>query len=117
MNKKNCNGYESMFIFLSEEDFKKHLKECESCRLEHEKMNKVSELIQEAKPYLLTQQRQQQKKTNILKTACTVFALFIAGSFLPVLMHSEVGERLAMSSPSIEEMGLPVDEYGLLMVD
>ena len=52
MTEKKCNGYESMFLFLSEEDFNKHLEVCESCRLENEKMNKVSDLIQEAKPFI-----------------------------------------------------------------
>ncbi len=41
------------FIYFLEvkKNCKNTLKECEDCRLEHEKMLKVSELIQEAKPY------------------------------------------------------------------
>ncbi len=114
MNKKNCNGYESMFTFLREEDFLSHLEECESCRLEHEKMNRVSELVTEAKPYLL---KQEQRRKNHLKTACAVFALLVAGSFVQFFVNNNTNDKLAMNSLSIEEMGLPVDEYGFLMVD
>ena len=48
---EKCSKYEAYFTFASEEDFQKHLEECEDCRKEHEKMQKISSLVQEVKPY------------------------------------------------------------------
>ena len=45
-NTKQCNGYEAMYTFLNDEDFERHLKECPQCAKEHEKMQKVSNIIQ-----------------------------------------------------------------------
>jgi hypothetical protein len=113
MNEK-CNGYESMYLFLNDEDFKKHLENCEECAKEHEKIQNVSELIQEAKPYILACKR----KNNVLKTACAIFIIMAAGLVAPLCMNLDnVSNIIAMNSISIEEMGLPVDEYGFLMLD
>ena len=68
-NKKTCNGYEAMYTFLSDEDFSEHLKVCEECAKEHAKMQRVSDLIQEAKPYI----KEKQKRRTILKSAAAVF--------------------------------------------
>ena len=43
---KKCSKYEGLFIFSDEETLKKHIEECPECRAEHEKMQKVSELIE-----------------------------------------------------------------------
>lgn len=107
---KICNGYESNYLFLNDADFKKHLEECEMCAKEHEKMQKVSQLIQEAKPYIKTQ-----KKNRILKTACALFLFVFASLSLP--LYTVTNDIIAMNSPTIEEMGLPVDEYGLLLIE
>ena len=40
--KEKCTKYEALFTFSDEKDFFKHLDECEDCRAEHEKMNKIS---------------------------------------------------------------------------
>ena len=48
-----CSKYESLFIFSDEEKLTEHLNECEDCKIEQKKMEKVSELIQEVKPYYL----------------------------------------------------------------
>lgn len=115
MNKNTCNGYESAFTFMSEEDFKKHLEECEECRLEHEKMQRVSELIQEAKPYLL---KESKRKKTFLKAACAAFVVFVMGGcYSMFMMTGFYDEIVAQNTPSIEEMGLPVDEYGFLLVN
>ena len=42
-----CTKYEGLFVFSDEETLKSHLNECEECRLEQEKMDKVSDLINE----------------------------------------------------------------------
>ena len=114
MKTKKCNGYESMFTFLSEEAFNEHLKECEECRLEHEKMQRVSELIQEAKPYI----QKTKKKKTALKAACAAFAIISMSACFQFFAVTGLYDEIAYAnSPTIEEMGLPVDEYGFLLVD
>lgn len=114
MKRKNCNGYESMFTFLNEEDFQKHLQECEECRLEHARMQKVSELIQEAKPYI----QKSKKKKTALKVACAAFAVISMSACFQFFATTGLYDEIAYSNtPTIEEMGLPVDEYGFLLVD
>ena len=44
---KKCDKYEALFKFADEETLMAHLAECEDCRAEHEKMQRVSELIKE----------------------------------------------------------------------
>ena len=114
MNEKKCNGYESMYTFLSEEDFFKHLETCESCRQEHEKMQKVSELIQEAKPFIKSQKR----KVSRLKAACVACAVLFTGFSYPIYTAS-TNMYMAYNQENIltaEEMDLPVDEYGFLYI-
>ena len=48
---KKCSKYEGLFIFSDNETFEKHLEECPDCKAEHEKMQKVSDLISETKFY------------------------------------------------------------------
>lgn len=118
MNEKKCNGYESMFTFLNEEDFLKHLETCEECKAEHEKMLRVSELIQEAKPYI----KHNNKRTKILKSACAAFVVVFATLSLPIFTFgTNIYENVTASNGQIsltaEEMGLPVDEYGFLYIN
>ena len=40
--KDKCTKYEALFTFRDEEELNEHIQECEDCRLEHEKMQKVS---------------------------------------------------------------------------
>ena len=79
-NNKICNGYESNYMFLSDEDFQKHLEECESCRKEHERMQKVSDLLKEAKPYI----KAKRKKNQILKAACALALLCFTSLSVPI---------------------------------
>ena len=81
MNEKKCNGYESMYTFLNEEDFLKHLEVCEDCRKEHEKMQKISALIQEAKPYIVRKKKDRLKQ---LKVACVALGVFGVGLTYPM---------------------------------
>ena len=118
MNKKQektCNGYEAMFTFLSEEDFQKHLRECESCAKEHEKMQKISALIQEAKPYI----KEKQKQNRILKSAAAFFVVAFAALSIPVYMAGAnmYDNLVAQNTLTAQELGFPVDEYGLLYVE
>lgn len=113
---KTCNGYEAMYTFLNEEEFQKHIQVCEECAREHAKMQRVSELIQEAKPYI-TQERQ--KKTRILRTAAAFFVIAFATLSFPAYMAGvDVYDNLvAQNTLTVQEMGLPVDEYGFLCLE
>ena len=50
--KDKCTKYEALFTFANEETLRQHIETCEDCRKEQEKMDKVSELIGEVKPFL-----------------------------------------------------------------
>lgn len=114
-NKNNCNGYEAMFTFLNEEDFKAHLCVCEECAKEHARMQKVSDLIQEAKPYI----KEKKKQARILVTAAAFFVAVFATLSVPLCMVGvDVYDNLvAQNTYDVQELGLPVDEYGLLYIE
>ena len=114
MNEKKCNGYESMYTFLSEDDFLKHLENCEECKAEHERMQKVSSLIQEAKPYII----EKRNRSKVLKAACAIFIIFFSTLSIPLYtVGTHMYEDVMASSMTAEEMGLPVDEYGFLYIN
>lgn len=113
--RKNCNGYEAMFTFLNEEDFKAHLEVCEECKKEHERMQKVSALIQEAKPYIKNKHR----TARILVIAASFFLAVFATLGVPLCMVGvDVYDNMvSQNNMDIQDMGLPVDEYGLLYIE
>lgn len=112
---KTCNGYEAMYTFLSEDDFNKHLEVCEACAKEHARMQRVSELIQEAKPYI----KEKQKQNRILKSAAAFFVVAFATLSIPVYMAGAnmYDNMVAQNTLTAQELGFPVDEYGLLYVE
>ena len=111
-----CSKYEGLFIFSDEEALQNHLNECEDCRLEHEKMEKVSDLINEVKFHY----HLKKKKVMKLKAVCAAaMIMFFSASFGVI---NEGGSDLADAlmygdTLSAEDLGFPVDSYGLLMVD
>lgn len=110
---KKCTKYEGLFTFGTEEDLFEHIKECPDCAAEHEKMQKVSSLVQEVKPYY----RKKRKNMQALKIACTVLFL-VFSSFSFTLMNTDVSDTLKYGTTlSAEDLGLPVDSYGLIMVE
>lgn len=112
---KKCNGYEAMFTFLSDEDFLAHIKECEDCAKEHARMQQVSALIKEAKPYI----RKKRRNVRILVMAATFFTAVFATLSVPLCMVGvDVYDNyVTTKTVDVEEMGLPVDEYGLLYLE
>ncbi len=114
MNEK-CSKYESLFVFRSEEELNEHINTCEDCRLEHEKMLRVSELIQEAKPYFKEQKRNWAK----VKVACALFLLMVSGTTLGVInLNTDVSDTLKYGTTlTYEDLGLPVDSYGLISLE
>jgi len=113
--KEKCSKYEALFTFRSEDELLEHIKECEDCRLEHEKMLKVSELIKETRPYY----REKRKNLAKVKIACALFMLMISGTTLGVInLNTDVSDTLKYGTTlSSEDLGLPVDSYGLITVE
>lgn len=110
-----CSKYEELFIGADEKELEEHLKECETCLEEHKKMQKVSDLIQEVKPYYL-------KKRNNLRRmraiAALLFLVLFAGTFGFIYTDEDLSESLMYGETlTAEDLGFPVDSYGLLMVD
>ena len=114
MNEK-CNKYEALFIFSTEEEFKKHIQSCKDCQKEQEIMNKVSELIKEVKPELINLRKTAAK----IKVACAAFAILLSGVTLGVInLNTDISDTLRYGQVlSVEDYGFPVDSYGLIMVD
>lgn len=113
--KEKCKKFESLFIFSDEASFEKHVIECEDCKQEKEKFDKISSLIQEAKPLYF---RESKRKIH-LKTACAVFLLVLSGSIFTMFnldgsMYDTIRYGQTLSA---EDYGFPVDSYGLIMVD
>lgn len=113
--KDKCTKYEALFTFSDEQTFQEHLKTCPDCQAEHEKMQKVSELIQEAKPYF-THKRKNFAKVKI---ACAIFAMCLSAGTLGVInLNTDISDTIKYGTTlSAEDLGLPVDSYGLLMVE
>lgn len=113
--KEKCTKYEALFTFGNEETLKEHVETCEDCRKEQERMDKVSELLREVKPYYI----KKRKNTAKLKAACAMFAILFCGTTLGVLnFNSDISDIIKYGNTlSAEDLGLPVDVYGLLMVE
>ena len=118
MNRK-CNKYEGLFVFSNEEELKKHIEECEFCKNEQEKLDKISDLIKEARPLFI---KQEKRKKTALKTACAMVLLVLTASFITTFNVNSNTNSLAFEnikygqSLSAEDYGFPVDSYGLIMV-
>ena len=114
MNEK-CNKYEALFIFTKKKKLRSHIKNCEDCRKEDELMNRVSELIQEAKPQILKARTERGR----LKIACAAFAILLSGTLFGIInFNQDISDTLRYGAPlTIEDYGFPVDSYGLIMVD
>ena len=82
-------------------------------------MDEISKLLQEAKPLYLSRKRTRRRIRNTLCMLVCVAAigLFTHRSSSIVDNGEWVNYEQYISDVSpLEEMGLPVDEYGLLMV-
>jgi len=112
---KKCSKYEGLFVFSDEETLNNHIAECEDCKAEHEKMQKVSDLLGEVKFYYRSQNNRKRK----LKVVCALAMLaFLGGSFGMFMPDDDLLDSLMYGqSLSAEELGFPVDSCGLIMVD
>lgn len=80
-------------------------------------MERISELLQEAKPLYFQRKRRRTQAKAALFSLAAIFVAFFS------VMQFEGGNFVALSdkhgeaSVIYEEYGLPVDDYGLLMVN
>ena len=111
-----CKKYEGLFVFSTDEELQKHIAECEECRMEHEKMEKVSSLLDEVKLYYHSKRKQKRVR---LRAACAVVFMFMSLASLGIFaVNDDFTETLMYGSTlTAEDYGFPVDSYGLLMVD
>ena len=110
-----CSKYEGLFVFSDTETLQQHVLECEECRKEQETMDKVSDLLSEVKLHY----RSKNKKKPILKAVCgLMLLLFFAGSYEFASNYDDMLDSIKYGDTlSAEELGFPVDSYGLIAVD
>lgn len=110
-----CTKYESLFTFRTEEELKEHVKNCPECAKIEEEMQKVSELISEVKPYY----EKRRKNSRVLKAACALLILFVSGTSIGlVTSNPEIADKIMYGTTlSAEDLGFPVDSYGLISVE
>ncbi len=109
-----CSKYEGLFVFTDDATLKEHLLECEECRKEQEKMDKVSELISEVKSHYCSKS----KTKSLFKVTCILMLLLLStvsigiiGNYDTMIDTLQYGDVL-----SAEDLGFPVDSYGLIVV-
>ncbi len=114
--KERCSKYEGLFVFQDSEALMSHINECEDCKAEYEKQQKVSELINEVKFYY---KNKSSKHKQFTKVACASILLFVSSLSLGLAVKNEdLADTLRYGTTlSAEDLGFPVDSYGLLMVD
>lgn len=82
-------------------------------------MDDISKLLQEAKPLYIARKKQRNRVKAVL---CMLVGVVMIGTFMPQKSaFVDNGEwidyeKYVSQASQIEDMGLPVDEYGLLMV-
>ena len=113
--KEQCRQYEGLMTFGNDEQLQEHMKVCADCRAEHERMEKVSALIQEVAPSI----KERRKNTARLKMACASFTLIMLVSTLSVInLNTDIHDTLMYGQTlTLEDYGLPVDSYGLITVN
>ena len=112
---KKCTKYEGLFIFSDEETLNQHIQECPDCKAEHEKMQKVSDLLSEVKFHY----RLRNRKVRKLRAICALsLVMFFTAGFGIISDDGEITDVIMYGETlSAEDLGLPVDSYGLIMVD
>lgn len=112
---EKCTKYESLFLFSDEAELKAHLEECPDCLAEHEKMCKVSALLQEVKPHFMAKR----KRNAQMKIACAISFMLLSGTVLGLVnLNPEISDTLRYGAVlEAEDFGFPVDDYGFLLVE
>ena len=81
-------------------------------------MEEISKLIQEAKPLYFARKKRRRILTSIGTAMCCCLIVFTAiiKQSTPIYDFWEQEVYSASNGSIIEDMGLPVDEYGLLWI-
>lgn len=110
-----CLKYEGLFTFGNEETLNKHLENCKDCQDEQKTMDRVSELLKEVRPYY----KSQHQRVANLKLACAVFAILLGSATLGIInFNTDISDTIKYGTTlSAEDLGLPVDSYGFVMVE
>jgi len=116
---EKCNKYESLFVFGTDEQLEEHLKICPECREQHEKMNKTASVVKEVSTYY--ENYKKPVSYHILLRSAAGLIIIALTYFMvnySILENNVNGYNLSNneSESVIAEMGLPTDDYGLLMV-
>ena len=119
--KSNCDKYESLFVFGLDSELEEHLKICDECKLEHAKQQKIKSLINEVVPFIKIKPPKKKKcYYSLMRIAATFFIAFLAFSLVKTtfISQNKLQENYNNKAESvIAKMGLPTDDYGLLMVE
>ena len=112
---KKCKKYEGLFIFADNKTLAEHIEKCPDCQAEHEKMQRVSDLLQEVKPFFI----KKRKQTAQIKIACAICAMILSGTVLGIInFNTDISDTIRYGTTlSAEDLGLPVDAYGLILVE
>lgn len=110
---KKCTKFEALFTFSDEKTLLEHISQCEDCRKEYEKMNKVSDLIKEVQPHY------KKDRFKAVKVACIMFGLLIGGTTLEIANsnYNIVDSVKYGQQFTADDLGFQTDEYGFIMVD
>ena len=106
MNKKHCEKFEELFLQEDETELLEHIKSCEDCRREYEKMQAVSNLVKEAKPLF---KKERFQKRNVALSIAAGFTFFILAGFVVMSWLPNYNYDQAVASELY-----PEDEYGLI---
>jgi len=110
-----CKKFEGLFIFSDEKTLKQHIDVCSDCKNEYEKMQKVSDLIAEVRPFYKSKKS---KLKKLRAVAVFLFIIFFSATFGVLYNNDDLADSLMYGdSLTAEDLGFPVDSYGLLMVD
>lgn len=112
---EKCTKFESLYLFKSNEEIEEHLKECPDCRAEQEKMDKVSELIQEVKPYYINKKRESFTRLKVACILCLGMIVgIVIGYFTQIDVRFNTTASYSTSTSTTNEYGMPIDSYGLI---
>lgn len=113
--KDKCQKFEGLFVFSDEKTLQEHIKECPDCQEEARKMEKVSELLREVRPYFI----KQRKHYAALKIACAISFILLSGTVLGITNFNQDINDMIKYGTVLEagDLGLPVDDYGFLLVE
>lgn len=119
--KEKCTKFESLYLFRDENELQEHLKECPDCQKEQEKMDKISELLEEVKPYYAKKRRDSFSRMKVACILCLgLFAGMTIGYFSGDNYITTANYNYSDSSTSqssTNEYGMPIDNYGLISLN